>query len=108
MNYIAAEKIYCTIKKTSLIELKNDLIKSAIKYAQIRAEWSQLSKKERIKKDKMRTISHNAFISTCNALSRNMGKLNEDNLWREILTNDRRIIGDFACYLHCIIGVENS
>jgi hypothetical protein len=28
------------------------------------------------------------------------------NKWREMLTNDRKAIGDFACWLHALIGIS--
>jgi len=56
--------------------------------------------------DQARRISHNAFIDTCNILSRNMIKEGEDASWRRLLGNDRKAIGDFACYLTCILAVQ--
>ncbi len=51
-------------------------------------------------------IAHNTLIDNCNILSRNMAKKSGDVSWREVLGDDRREIGDFACYLHCILGLS--
>jgi len=56
--------------------------------------------------DQRRTLAHNAFIDACNIMSRNMGKNDEDNSWRAALGEDRKVIGDFACYIHCFLGLE--
>jgi hypothetical protein len=56
--------------------------------------------------DQRRTLAHNAFIDSVNIMSRNMDKENEDNLWRAVLGDDRKIIGDFACYVHMFLGLE--
>jgi len=53
-----------------------------------------------------KTVSHDAFIDSCNILSRNMAKAGEDNSWREVLGDNRKEIGDFACYLSCILGIK--
>lgn len=108
MTIEEVNKYYMTIKKTSFIELKQDLITAAIKYATIRSEWSMMTRNEKLEKDSYRTLSHNSFISICNALSRNMSKVGEDSTWRNEIGNDRKIIGDFACYINCIVGLENA
>ncbi|MFZ1641935.1 MAG: hypothetical protein WAV07_11025 [Candidatus Contendobacter sp.] len=28
--------------------------------------------------------------------------------WRALLGDDRKNIGDFACYLHCLLGVKSG
>ncbi|MFZ4591610.1 MAG: hypothetical protein ACOYN6_11465 [Ignavibacteria bacterium] len=84
----------------------NDLIVYAVRYAQIRVEWMLSDTKRRIEVDLIRTKSHDAFIDSCNILSRQMGKLSEDNSWRQSLGNDRKTIGDFACYIHYAISIK--
>ncbi len=36
-----------------------------------------------------------------------MAKAGEDVAWRTVLGEDRKNIGDFACYLHCILGLRS-
>lgn len=37
-----------------------------------------------------------------------MANNGEDITWRKTLGDDRKIIGDFACYVHCILGIQAS
>lgn len=53
-----------------------------------------------------RTIAHNAFISSCDILSRNMIQSGEDNRWRSQIGSDRKDIGDFACLLHALMEIQ--
>ncbi len=86
--------------------LRRDLYLKASDYARIRADWRLASREERLDMDRRRRLAHNAFIDAANILSRNMGAAEEDNSWRAELGDDRKIIGDFACYLHSFLGIE--
>ncbi|MCF7793897.1 MAG: hypothetical protein K9N09_09140 [Candidatus Cloacimonetes bacterium] len=105
MNIGLANQIYNEIKDTKLQHLLDDLIEYAIRYSRIRTDYYLLSVKEKMEKESSRTSAHNVFIDCCNILSRNMLKNGEDNSWRKKLGTDRKEIGDFACYLHCILGI---
>lgn len=59
------------------------------------------SREQRIEMDQRRRLAHNTFIDACN-----MGAEGEDNSWRADLGDDRKIIGDFACFVHCFLGIE--
>ena len=78
---------------------------AAVRYAGIRAKWCLESADGRRGMDTERTRAHDAFIDSCNILSRNQAKNGEDNTWRAKLGDDRKVIGDFACYVHCILGI---
>lgn len=112
MDLEAASAIYDTITKdkyerdADFAELRNQLIEIAIEYARIRVDWKLKNREDRMKMDARRTSSHNVLINSCNILYRYMSKNNMDNTWREKLTDDRKVIGDFACYLHCILGLK--
>lgn len=106
MDVATARTIWGTIDKTTLENLKMDLFRKAVAYARIRSEWFFHDTEQRKEQDRVRTLAHNAFIDACNILSRNMAKIGEDNKWRELLTNDRKAIGDFACWLHALIGIS--
>ncbi len=106
MDYEKAYSIFGDIQKTELTDLLDSLYGSAVRYARIRADWRLSTLDERKRVDSSRTIAHNAFIDACNILSRNMAKAGEDVSWRVELGEDRKNIGDFACYLHCILGIE--
>lgn len=106
MNIEHAWKYYEEIKHTELKSLYQDLLRAAIRYAHIRAEWKLQDTDKRLEVDEARARAHNVFIDCCNILARNQEKLGEVINWRETLGNDRKIIGDFACYLSLILALE--
>jgi len=95
------------IETSKLAELSNSLFRSAVRYAHIRAEWHFMSANEKLDEDEERSRAHNTFIDKCNILSRNQQATGEDGSWRILLGNDRQIIGDFACYIHCWLGIQS-
>lgn len=106
MNHDIAAHIYHHIKLSSLENLRDSLFRSAIEYAKIRVCYRLATIEECLELDQRRTLAHNALISSCNILSRNMAQRGENIEWRALLGDDRKEIGDFACYLHCIFGIE--
>lgn len=84
---------------------KHDFLLLAIRYARLRTDWRMTFPDERRAMDAPRRLAHNAFIDQCNVLSRIVGKAGRDNGWRNTLGDDRKEIGDFACHLHCILGI---
>lgn len=106
MNMNTAEEIYSAINATKLANLRYELVMSAINYARMRTDWELSSLEQRRAMDGDRTICHNALISNCDILSRNMKNAGEDIEWRRTMGDDRKEIGDFACFLHCMLGIE--
>ncbi len=110
LKYDTARICFETIREADLPQklqpLRRDFYNKAVDYALIRAQWQLSSREQRIDMDQRRRLAHNAFIDACNILSRNMGAEGEDNSWRADLGDDRKIIGDFACYIHCFLGIE--
>ncbi len=83
-------------------EMYEELLKRAAKYLNYRATWFLQSREERAEKDSNRTSCHNSVITQINMLSRWLSKQGKDISWREELGDDeqdRKRIGDFACYL---------
>lgn len=105
MNEARARRIWAAIAGSHEQAAREDLVKLAVVYAQIRVEWALASHSDRAEMDERRTRAHNALIDACNILSRRMRKAGEDNEWRASLGEDRREIGDFACWLHCFLGL---
>jgi len=102
-----AQKALVVINDSSHSTLRKALFETAIRYAHIRAEWALMSTEQQKEADASRTRAHNAFIDSCNILSRNMNKAGESVAWRASLGDDRRVIGDFACYLHCLLSIKS-
>jgi hypothetical protein len=110
LTYEKARICYDTIRdadiSTRLQPLRRDLYLKALDYARIRADWMVSPREKRIEIDQRRRLAHNAFIDACNILSRTMASEGEDNSWRAELGDDRKNIGDFACYIECFLGIE--
>lgn len=79
---------------------------SAAEYAGYRANWLLMSMQEQLEIDETRTRKHNIFIKAKNDLSTYMyeNKLNIE--WDDILGEERKRIGDFACYLTYIRSIN--
>jgi hypothetical protein len=85
--------------------LREALIASAVSYARAWTDWQLASVERRREIDPRRTASHTALIDACNILSRHMSRHGHDIGWRARLGDDRNAIGDFACYVHCMLGL---
>ncbi len=105
MDMHTARRAHEAIEGSALEELRTGLYTAAVRYARIRADWHLAPLDQKKEMDRTRTLAHNALIDACNILSRNMMKAGEDNRWRGLLGDDRKEIGDFACYLHALFGV---
>ncbi len=104
MNYDTAVQVYEAMKNGDE-HLHLQVLRTAIRYCNIRAEWQFMTIEQRLDADNGRTAAHNAFIDAVNALSRAMAKTEHGNKWRRLLTDDRQIIGDFACLLVAHLGI---
>lgn len=110
LQYQEALEIYKTMDENldrhdeDIVDLYNRLIEKAVRYAHIRAGWNALSREEKLEKDESRTAAHDSFISSINIISRVEGKIGLQ--WRERLTDDRKRIGDFACYLALFQAID--
>ncbi len=106
MELEQAQQIFNIIKNSRQKALVNSLLKSAVRYSRLRVDWLLSDQEERNELEAERTASHNAFISTCDILSRNMLNSGEDNSWRTQIGNNRKDIGDFACLIHAVLGIN--
>lgn len=110
LNYTKARKCWEAVNladlQPAIQSLRCDFYKKAVQYAVLRAQWQVSSREQRLDLDLLRTTAHNAFIDACNILSRNMAASGKDISWRGELGYDRKVIGDFACYVHCFLGIE--
>ena len=94
------------------LELYDELIKIATRYATIRANWLLLSREEKNEQDSGRTSCHNSVIIHFNMLARYLKQQGKTAAWRDELGYEeddpynRKAIGDFACYLVFVNGVN--
>lgn len=104
MNYDTTVKVYDAMREGDA-HLRMEVVRLAIRYAQIRVEWQLAETAVRREMEGRRSAAHNAFIDAVNVLSRAMRAAGRDNEWRRLLTEDRKEIGDFACFLVAHLGV---
>lgn len=64
-----------------------------------------MEQEERDEKDRQRTACHDAYISNLNIFGRYFNELGLDNSWRQQIGDDRKRIGDFACYIALFNGL---
>ena len=108
----AAREIDAAVQQyKELLCLWTDLRAAAIRYAHLRSEWMVSGIDARVTIDRERTQAHDAFISTCDALSRNMAERNQTIERRKQLgaantVSGRKSVGDFACFLTCVIAIS--
>ena len=94
------------VDSTSLVKLRDSFYKLALRYAAVRAQWNFLSVEDKIETNDERSRLHNALIDSVNILARNMEKAGENAAWRKTLGDDRKVIGDFACYVNAWLGIR--
>jgi hypothetical protein len=106
MELTEAKQIYEIIKESNHQPLVNTLLVNAIKYTDYRVKWLIVDINEKLEIDQERTRTHNAFISSCDSLARNMHRSGEDSSWRSRIGKDRKAIGDFAVLLVAVMGLK--
>jgi len=97
---------YFTSIDKSTNKLKFSLYEYASRYSKLRVDWFLAESDQKSSIDEERRLAHNSFIDACNILSRNMIKNGEDASWRKELGDDRKVIGDFACYISFVLGIR--
>lgn len=89
-------------------ELYKELIEDIVKYVKFRIDWYSIcSREERIEKDSIRTSFHDSVIRNIKILARYQSNLGKNTNWQTELGDDRRRIGDFACYIAFIYGINS-
>lgn len=106
LPYKNFQNFYKVIENSSQADLRKSLHKNAVRYAKLRADWFLVDREQRELMHEERRSAHNVFIDACNIMNRNMIKNGEDASWRKELGDDRKVIGDFACYLSFVLGIK--
>ena len=104
-NSLVQSVALCTNEYTE--EIVNELIEKSIKYSVVRAKWEVWDRETKIKEDEGRTLKHNSVIDAFNILARLIKSEDIDISWRDRLGDDRKRIGDFACFLTYMVGINN-
>lgn len=94
------------------IELYDELLEKAVKYAKIRAEWTFMDREWRIAEDVGRSRLHDSLIVKFNQLAKYLKQKGKEVSWRDELgypeTNEyyRKVIGDMACFIVYVHGIN--
>lgn len=105
VSFSEAEQIY-----SSLLNSSNQLDKEfqeewttfvllCVEYASARGKWLTLSREEKLANDESRTVTHNKVIYQLKILKGLASEQGNDVAWFEQFNDDRKRIGDFACYV---------
>jgi hypothetical protein len=91
--------------------LWRDLIRVSAVYAGLRLDWRWAAPGDRAEIDQKRTRAHDVVIDACNAISRRCGAHHLDQTWRAELGDtsvmeNRKLIGDFACFVALVAAIE--
>lgn len=84
-------------------EAWDNAIEKMTAYADLRAHWKITPKPQR--NNDQRTVKHDNVIASLDQLAECMKEQNLNADWREELGNQRKRIGDFACYVSLIYGL---
>jgi hypothetical protein len=106
MTYEQAMEILKKIEKNKSAPTGKAFVEAAIRYARFRVDHYLAGADAQQLIGSQRSAAHNALIAACDDLAKQMAADGEDTSWRTDLTQDRKTIGDFACYLHCILGIR--
>ena len=110
LTYEEAVEIYALMQDNldrtdgDVMEIYNRMLQKAVRYATTRAEWHMLTREEKLERDESRSMLHDSFISSINIIARAEGEIGTQ--WRERLTDDRKRIGDFACYVALFLAID--
>ena len=108
LQYEIAKKLYEEIEekaakcsKEGFGEFYRSFLEDATEYAKTRMAWSFMEQDERAENDRGRSAKHDAFMAMLQAICRNLGIEEID----EIMP-DRKTKGDFACYVALFLALE--
>ena len=108
LQYEVAKKLYEEMKekaencsKEGFDEFYQNFLEDAIDYARTRTAWSFMDQEARMEADRGRSIKHDAFMSMLGAICRNLGVEGIDGIMP-----DRKMKGDFACYIALFLALE--
>jgi hypothetical protein len=92
--------------------MRRQLLRLSKEYLQIRVEWGLAGDSARTLMDESRTRSHDAFLTSLNAVTRQAVALGSRLEWRRAFgvsgaSEERKALGDFACYLAFNFALES-
>lgn len=112
VSFSEAEQIY-----SSLLNSSNQLDKEfqeewttfvllCVEYTSIRGKWLTLSREEKLANDEARAVTHNKVIYQLKILKGLASEQGNNVAWFDKFNDDRKRIGDFACYVAYIYALN--
>lgn len=87
------------------MELLRNVKERAVRYAHIRAGWDLQTLEQKINEDERRSSAHDVFIVAMTQLGRYQKQ--KGNTWMEKFNqSDRKMVGDFACYIALFLSIN--
>ena len=90
-----------------LPEFLEAFLNKSCAYATIRTQWEFWDREKKMEKDSLRTTLHNSVIDAVNILARLLNSEGIETPWREQLGDKRKRVGDFACFVAYMVGINN-
>ncbi|HFI0446504.1 TPA: hypothetical protein ACGOW0_000899 [Streptococcus suis] len=91
---------------SEFLDYWKEFLSSCVSYAEARGKWFLLSKEERMDFDSKRTTIHNKVIFNLKIIKALANEKGKDTTWFDKFQDERKRIGDFACYLAYVYGVN--
>lgn len=108
LEFETAKKLYDEISEKAakcsdegFDDFYRGFLEDAANYADTRLKWSFMDREARIENDRSRSITHDSYMSLLKAVCRHL-KINGID---EIMP-DRKMKGDFACYIALFLALE--
>ena len=81
-------------------------------YATMRGEWQTLHRERQIMQDRTRTIHHDSVIIHINMIKGYLERHGKDVSFMNPLSSNEKIVerklaGDYACIVFCLMGIES-
>lgn len=112
ISFSEAEQIYSNLLNSSnqldkeFQEEWTTFILLCVEYASARGKWLTLSREEKLANDEARTVTHNKVIYQLKLLKGLANEQGNDVSWFEKFNDDRKRIGDFACFVADIYALN--
>ncbi|MGF1451814.1 MAG: hypothetical protein ACFB21_07055 [Opitutales bacterium] len=106
LTFAEAVNIFGEIAANADRQVLGGLLQHAVRYARSRTDYRLAAPSEQQLMGADRTRLHNRLLDAVDELSADMHRRGASTEWRSRLGDDRKQIGDFACYLHAIIGIN--
>ena len=88
------------------MHMLNAFVESCIRYASYRISWNLYSYAQKTEIDPERTRHHNQVIADAKSLYNYMENTGMNSFWFDRISENRKTIGDFACYVAYVQGVN--